>query len=57
MKKRFSYILTLAVLAGAAWGQVDQKGDSSFKVKPKVRIQAYGFSLKDVRLLDGTCAY
>jgi DUF1680 family protein len=37
-----------------AQGYLTEKNDSRVAIKPKVKINAYGFDLKDVRLLDGS---
>ncbi|HEV3414566.1 MAG TPA: beta-L-arabinofuranosidase domain-containing protein, partial [Puia sp.] len=43
----------LAATAASAQSYVPEWGDRSMKVAPVVRVAAYPFSVKDVRLLDG----
>lgn len=54
-RKRLTFIIGFSFLAVLAVrpGHSDDTLFASAKVGPKVRIQAYPFSLKDVRLLEG----
>jgi len=46
--------MTIAIVwVTSICAQVEEIANSAFKVKAKSHIAAYGFSLKDVRLLDG----
>ena len=52
--KHLLILLTIALPAGRpARASAPEQGDTKYKVAEKVPIEAYAFSLKDVRLLDG----
>jgi DUF1680 family protein len=57
MKMRGIFVLALAAIfstrAADAQSYVPEFGDREMKVSPQVPLQAYPFSIKDVRLLDG----
>jgi DUF1680 family protein len=54
--KRIQVLIACLFFAGSAMAQgyLLQKNDSRIAVKPAATIRAYGFDLKEVRLLDGS---
>ncbi|HLZ89903.1 MAG TPA: beta-L-arabinofuranosidase domain-containing protein, partial [Puia sp.] len=55
MRSLFVLLLPALLCAGAGHAQsyVPEWGNKEMKVAPRVAVQAYPFSIKDVRLLDG----
>ena len=54
MKKLFTLALFLGFFQSQAQNYIPVKNDDRIRVKPAIPLKAYGFDLKDVRLLDGS---
>jgi DUF1680 family protein len=53
-KISLTVIFLLAVISVFAQSYLPERQNAKLKIKPVVPIQAYGFNLKDVKLLDGS---